>query len=382
MPPRGVFVRPDQVFVDNQLVNVGIGGVQRPRNIAQLARAQAQQQQQQVERIDHVRPIGDRVVFATNAGRITALDLTNGQSAWQTRTGDAPLEQLVASDDFLAARFSDSGGPQLVALETFGGQVVMRTSFTPETAPSNVALAPDGTLLYTRPDRICGKDLYEPGAALKFGGDAAVGAEGGRVFDRNGAPGGDDDQTAAEQIVVAEGRIYAVADQGQFVRVLSLSEGKEVANRLSTGSNDWNVRMRVVGPRLYVFNSQTVTSYHVVRDDESWKGLVDTFQAPSVVDQFIGKQHVVLLDQPTAPGAEPSGETSARFRLLAYGRYPTAPGRDDESGKFDQSVDVQHPVGIHVRQWQAVEGGFYYHSVDRKVHFLKGSGTEDANPKS
>jgi hypothetical protein len=85
----------------------------------------------------------------------------------------------------------------------------------------------------------------------------------------------------------------------------------------------------------------------------------------------------VLLDQPTPPGAEPSGDTAPRFRLLAYGRYPTAPGRSDESGKFDQSVDVTHPLGISAKSWQAVDGGFYYHSSDKKAHFLKGSGGED-----
>jgi hypothetical protein len=143
-PRAAVPVAPDLVFVDNQLVNIG-AGMGRPRNAAQMARAAAmvagQQQAQQAERIEHVRPLGDRVVFATSAGRIAALDLANGQPAWQTRAGDAPLAQLVANDDFIAARFDDETGPQLVALDTFAGQVVMRTSFTPDTAPANVALA-------------------------------------------------------------------------------------------------------------------------------------------------------------------------------------------------------------------------------------------------
>ena len=367
-PQRGVAVGPGLVFVDNQLVNVGMGP--RPRNAAAAAAAaRAREQQQQAERVQHVRPLGDRVIVATSSGRIAALDLASGELAWQTRAGEAALEQLVANDDFVAGRFIDEGGPQLVALETFGGQIVMRTTFTPETAPLNIELAPDGTLLYTRPDRICGKNLYEPASKLKFGDQPL--ADGQRIFDGSGG---------ADQIVVAEGRIYAVADNGQFIRVLSLEQGKEVGNRLSTGSTDFNnVRMQVVGPRLYVFNSRTVTSYHVVRDDESWTGLIDSFQAPSIRDAFIGRQHIVLLDQPTPPGVEPAGDAAPRFRLLAYGRYPTAEGRDDESGKFDQSVDITHPVGIHVRQWQAVEGGFYYHSVDRKVHFLKGAGTDEGS---
>jgi outer membrane protein assembly factor BamB len=395
-PPRGVPVAPDMIFVDNQIMNLPGGpGMGRLRNAAQMARAAALaagQQQQQAERIDHVRPLGDRVVVATSTGRITALDLAGGQPAWQTRTGDAAIDQLVANDDFIAARFDDDGGVQLVALDTFAGQVVMRTTFTPDTAPANIALAPDGTLLYTRPDRVCGKDLYEPGNSLKFGGDSATAPEGaGQVFNRTGAPGGDDLDTAAEQIVVAQGRIYAVADHGQFVRVLSLYDGREIGHKLQTEAKDWNVRLRVVGPRLYVFTSETAFSYHVVREDESWMGTIDRFQRPTVRDFFIGKSHVVLLDQSAAAmqqmaggaggggGAGEAGpDTSPRFRLLAYARYPTAAGRDDESGKFDQSVDITHAVGIHLKQWQGVEGGFYYHSVDRKLHFLKGSGPVEA----
>jgi len=346
---------------------VQVGGnagfaVQRANAAAQRAR----EAQQQAERIEHVRPRGDRVIFATSAGRIAAVEQASGQLAWQTRSGDAPLEQMVASDDFVAARFVDDSGPQIVALETFGGQVVLRTTFSGnETGPLNIQLAPDGTLLYTRPDRICGKDLYEPGNTLKFGQNAV--ADGQRIFEGAGGP---------DQIVIAEGRIYAVADNGQFVRVLSLIDGREVSNRLSTEATDWNVRMRVVGPRLYVFDSKTVTSYHVDRDDQSWRGLIDSFEAPTIRDEFIGKQHVVLLDQPTPPGAEPSSDVAPRFKLLAYGRYPTAPDRDDESGKFDQSVAVSHPVGINLKQWQPVEGGFYYRSVDGKAHFLKGSGND------
>jgi hypothetical protein len=362
--PRGVPVGPGLEIINNQVVQVGVPGNAAGRANA-AARARDAQQQQQAERVEHVRPRGDRVIFATSGGRIAAIDTGSGQLVWQTRPGEAPMEQVVANDDFVAVRFTDDSGPRLVALETFGGQAVLRTTFSPETAPLNIQLAPDGTLLYTRPDRICGKDLYEPGNTLKFGQNPI--ADGNRIFEGAGGP---------DQIVIAEGRIFAAADAGQFIRVLSLIDGREIANRLSSEATDWNVRMRVVGSRLYVFDSKTVTSYQVDRDDESWRGRIDSFQPPTIRDEFIGKQHLVLLDQPTTPNAEPPGDVSPRFRLLAYGRYPTAPDRHDESGKFDQSVDVTHPVGINLKQWQAVEGGFYYRSVDGKAHFLKGSGSE------
>ena len=38
---------------------------------------------------------------------------------------------------------------------------------------------------------------------------------------------------------------------------------------------------------------------------------------------------------------------------------------------MDLAAPISHEAGID--QWQAVEGGFYYHSVDRKAHFLQGN---------
>src|SRR5204862_7673106 len=121
------------------------------------------------EEIEHVRATGDRVVIGTSSGRVASLELSDGSMAWQTRVGETSLNQMLASDDFIVVRFVDDFGAQIVALETFGGQIVMRRLFGPEAAPGpiNLALSPDGTLVYTLQDRVCGQDLYEPGRALK-----------------------------------------------------------------------------------------------------------------------------------------------------------------------------------------------------------------------
>jgi outer membrane protein assembly factor BamB len=358
--PRGMLVGQGMIVVDNQVINLGRGRVlirngQRGAAVLRPVRAAAEAP----EIIEHVLPVGDRVVVGTSSGRIASLELTNGQLAWQTRLGTVHLDQLLANDDFLAARFADDTGAQLVALDTFSGQVVTRLGFTRNSGQSimNAALAPDGTLVYTLPDRVCGRDLYEPGKPLKFG-DSPTTTEGTRLFEGANGP---------DQLVIAEGRIFAAADQGQFIRVLSLDNGVENPNPRGTGANNWQVWMRVVGPRLYVFNPLTVTSYSLDRD-ESWSGYLDSLRTPNVRDAFIGKRHVVLLDQPTVPGAEPK-PSAAHFRLLCYGRYEVSPGH--ESGKLEQTADVTNPVGID--QWQPVEGGFYYRSLDRKAHFLKGA---------
>ncbi|MEO6434855.1 MAG: PQQ-binding-like beta-propeller repeat protein, partial [Tepidisphaeraceae bacterium] len=371
---RGVVVAPGVVVIDNQIVNLRRGRGQFIINgrIAGMAQqvVRARPAEGTGEQIEHVRPVGERVVLATSTGRIAAVDLGNGQVAWQSRVGDTPLDQVVANDDFVAARFNDDYGTQIAALETFGGQPVWRRAFTPENAlpPLNLTLSPDGTLLYTLPDRVCGKDLYEPGNQLKFG-DKPLSGDGNRMFDGAGGP---------DQLVVAEGRILAVADQGQFVRQISPDDGREMSgtNALATSSNpnDWNVQVRVVGPRVYVFNSRTVTSYNLDRLDETWTGLSGPPRgAPTVRHAWIGREHVVLLDQPSQQGVEPPAASPA-LRLFAYGRYPGTPGRTNESGKLDQIADVTHRIGIDLDPWQPVEGGFYYRSVDRKVHFLKGSG--------
>lgn len=311
------------------------------------------------ERIEHVRPVGDRIVIATSTGRIAAFELANGNRAWQTRLADAALDQLVANDDFVAARFGDETGVQIAALETYAGQVVLRQAFSNENGqvPQNMALSPDGTLLYTLPDRLCGKDLYDPRKEMKFGSRPM--SEGSAMF--AGA-------TRPDQLLVAEGRVLAVADNGQFVRVLSSDDGTEINRPLNTGATNWNVWCQVVGPRLYAFNAKTVLSYSLDRPDENWSGSQD-LRTPTIRDAFIGKRHIVLLDQPTPQGVEPP-QAAAHFRLLAHGRYPRSNG-PGESARLDQNPDIQHPAGID--QWQPVEGGFYYRSIDRRAHFLKGA---------
>jgi outer membrane protein assembly factor BamB len=287
--------------------------------------------------------------------------LSNGQIAWQTRLTDVPFLELDTSDDFVAARFSDDFGSVIVALETFTGQIIWRKAFTPENGqiPVNMTLSPDGTLLFTMPDRLCGIDLYEPAKNFKFGEKPS--GDGSQMF-----AGG----TRWDQLVVADGRVLAVADGGQSVRVLSPDKGTEVTTPLATKANTWNVGLRVVGPRVYIINQHAPLGYSLDHPEEIWEGLANT-ENPTVRDAFVGKQHLVLLDQPDTPaGAEPAA-AAAHFRLLAYGRYPRSGGQPGESGRLDQTPDVTHAADID--QWQPVEGGFYYHSIDRQAHFLKGS---------
>jgi hypothetical protein len=87
-------------------------------------------------------------------------------------------------------------------------------------------------------------------------------------------------------------------------------------------------------------------------------------------EAFFGKKHVVLLGQVTPANVPMPG--AARHWLTGYSRAPVGNGSSKESGMLEFSEPVVHPAGID--QWQAVDGGFYYRSLDRKLHFLQGAG--------
>jgi outer membrane protein assembly factor BamB/TolA-binding protein len=334
------------------------------------------------EQIAEVCPIADRAVVSTSNGRIVAIDYAGGNAAWQTRLSETPLEQLLANDDFAVARVRDIHNAQIVVIDTFSGQLVSRRLFNAEgVTPVNMALSEDGMLVYTLPDRLCGKDLHEPSKDLSF--------EHPNPSDnipRYAGAGGPD------QLVIVDGRILVVCDGGQAVRVHSQENGAELpgSRPLTTQSSNWNVSLRVVGPRLYVRNRHTVLGYNLDRSEETWTG-IPMQPTPTVVDMFIGRDYVVLLDQlggnPDAamvrvlpngarlPGGgivRAGGEPNpAGYRLLAFWREMIP--RDGilvESGRLDHVPVVATPGIV---QWQPAEGGFYYRTVDRKLHFLRGA---------
>ena len=89
---------------------------------------------------------------------------------------------------------------------------------------------------------------------------------------------------------------------------------------LTTGTDNWNVELHVVGERLYVENQRRVLGYNLDDPTESWLGPASN--SDSIEDVFIGRDYIVLLQhQRGRPQA--AGEPAARYRLLGYARYPT-----------------------------------------------------------
>ncbi len=335
------------------------------------------------EQISTVLPVGERVLFSTTTGRLASLELSSGRVAWQNRLAERPLDRLVANEDFAAVRLSDDSGARIVALDTYTGQIRGTKAFNPQTGlvPVNLALAPEGTLVYTMPDRLCLKDLYKPWAEPELEIPAAPGQ-----MPYAGA-------SAPDQLIVAGGRILTVADSAglpgspgeKYVRVHSLETGKPLTLKynkdgnegidrvLRAGTKTWNVTLRIVGSQLYVINERTVTAYNLDHPAETWSGVMDDdpAQTPHVRDVFIGQKFVVLLNQPTSGIAVPAANIATSYRLPTYGRYPSREGSTAESGRLDYLPLVEDASGITT--WQAVEGGFYYLAGDHNLHMLRGS---------
>jgi hypothetical protein len=170
------------------------------------------------EQIASVRPLSDRVVLGTTTGRVVAVDLGDGSILWQGRPTDRGPVQFLASDDFVVLRVLDESGAQIIVLDALSGQFVSRRAYGNDGAmPVNMALAADGTLVWVMPDRVCGKDLFEPGDRLTF---EQIGAREGT------APPLFQAATGADHLQIADFRILVLSDNGTAVRVYSLENGK------------------------------------------------------------------------------------------------------------------------------------------------------------
>ncbi len=318
------------------------------------------------EQLIHVRIAGDRIILATSTGRLLAVDAASGAVAWQTRLVNAPIERLEATDDFIVVRLVDDYAVQLVAIDTFSGQYVNRWSFNNNAGavPLNFVLAPDGTLVYTLPDRLCGRDLYETGRAVRF--ETSL----GQAAPYNGGTGED-------QLLVGEGRILSLSDNGQFIRVNLLENGQPLAKPLATGANDWKTRLRRVGSWLYVVSPRTFKAYNLEKPAESWNPTEGSTRR--LRDVFFGVDYLVAVDQPLARKAAPEpGDISSSSVLLAFGRYSATPDPEAQSGRLDYMVPITDRAGIVA--WQPASGGIYYLAGDRTLHFLRGSLTGEAKP--
>ncbi len=351
------------------------------------------------EAISSVRPVDDKIVVATSGGQLFAMHTNDGKLAWHQRlSANGGIARIAATDDFVVAKVDDQSTTQLVAVNTYDGQLVKRMSFSNDSggAPVNFALAPDGTLVWIQPDRLCGKDLFDPRKEPNY--EIVAGQADGRGpnvnVQMNGqvAPPIYGGAVNPDQLVISEGRILVVNNNGRYVSAHSLENGMLLDHkqpnglraeaRLSTISGgddgsvpvgDWGVGLHVLGSKLYVCTRQNgPVCYNLDDLGLLWGGTIYKRTAPSVQFQepFIGQDYLALVDRSTAsvkPGGN-AGNTSIRFNL--YNRAKLDGSIDRESGRLDYFPQIRDEAGI--MDVQGVDGGFYYLTGDKKLHFLRG----------
>jgi len=350
------------VLLDDRAVNVVNNRVQAVRPA--LPRPQSGSE----ERFIQAAVTLDRVMLITSTGRLVAADLADGSIAWQSRLLDGtPIDRVIANDDFTVVRLIRDDRVDLVVFDTYSGELISRRSFstTSGTVPLNFALAADGTLVYVLPDRVCAKDLYDPGEQLNW--EVPGQAPGRRVYDGAVLP---------DHLLIQDGRVIVLSDEGQFVRMHSLQTGRlirypigeggrEVEALLATGTQGWDTRLMVDGTYLYVMSPRTMLAYNLENPQQTWQGFNDPAASRNYRDAMIGSDYIVLLD---APGArDGDGPPSPLYNLFAFSRTRTHNG---ESGLLVLSPTIRERSGI--RTWQGVEGGLYYLAGDRTLHFLGG----------
>jgi hypothetical protein len=415
----GIATAPDapqfqqQVFVGGRarIVRGGIQPVVQPQPPAPAGNANPAQPAPPPpggrEQVAEVRPVGDRVLVITNAGRVISAGLESGKVAWQTRLSEVTPERVVATEDFTVVRAGDDLTVRMFALDTYSGRVLGNKAYARQSNnyPVNMALSPEGTLVYTLPDRLCLKDLYKGwDEEEKVKTSGVNGQPPQPIYAGANQPG---------QLIVTEGRVLALADSistltamglpsnEKYVRVHSLETGeplslrytedgsnREVDRILTSGTKDWNVMIRNVGARVYVIGPKQVYGYNLDKPAENWRGSTTTFETDPLQDDanfrdaFVGTRHLVVLDQPSGGNAPPAVAPAAggaaapqagQYRLLVFARYPAQSANNKgESGRLDHSFTVSDPNGI-VPQWQACDGGFFYATGDGKVKALIGA---------
>lgn len=395
-----VWIRQDRRFRMNMARGVpmpGIGGMINPVLPRPAANAP--------EQIGEVKIVGDHVLLTTSHGRILAAEIPTGRVSWQARLSDRPIDRLVANEDFTVVKITDETGVRLAALDTSSGLLRCTKNFSAQNGmvPVNLALAVDGTLVYTLPDRICLKDLYKPWPD---------------PTDRENADNGNGPPpfvgaTQPDQLQISEGRILALADAGseKFVNIYSLETGQPVKLRFklsdqeadANADNDkakqsdqtvdrklvagksWNVVMKLVGPHLYLASPGPgiLYAYNLDRPAETWTELEDDAQGAQNGTNFENVRHIdasqkylAVIAQETTDAdsgqADVNAKLSAAYRLYLIRRTPVSAENPAESGLLDYVERITDPAGV-LPAWQPVEGGFYYLTGDSKLHMLRGS---------
>ena len=222
----------------------------------------------------------------------------------------------------------------LVALATYTGHIQGSKEFPLQSGsvPQNVALSPDGTLVYTMPDRVRIKDLYKPWSDHEI--EKLAGQNQGTFYG----------MTQPDQLVISQGRIIALTDTGgpqgqKYVRLYSLETGEPVTLKYADGqqmdgrcrpTGAADVSLRVVGPRLYVIARDAAVCYNLDNPEDTYR-IYDQEGEITTRMSFIGKDYLIFLDAGAdgaanaRPSHQPPGGPARQRRRAASRRRPLVP---------------------------------------------------------
>jgi outer membrane protein assembly factor BamB len=329
------------------------------------------------EEVSQVRPCGDRIVIGTSTGRLLAIDTNSGHVAWQTKTGGT-INPLLANSEFTVVRLQSGQTIELQAYNTFNGELVGRKSFGIDTGdiPLNLALAADGTLVYTRPNQLCIQDLFQ--ATLSpTGMDPTMMVEGGpapiNIFQGAGQP-------EPDQLLIHAGKIYAVANSGKEVRIYSLDSGDPfqfpdrtgrptIPAAFSTESTSANVRLHISGNYLYVFSPRNLTAHRIDAPAGLWTNS-DPTKTTNFQQIIFGKDYVGVVDRPGTPLTE-SNRSGSKLTLNLFNRHGKDIPADVEAGVLIFQPELQLEGESYALQ--PVEGGVAFFTGRGTIHFLMGA---------
>ena len=404
--PNAVNNGQQQIFINGRGQRVFINGrgqrggnvIFRGGGIVQIQNAVVEPQAVEnvgQEQIAQVWPLDDRLIASTTMGRVFCLDANTGKLIWQTRLSSKAIERLVASEDFTALKMTDEGTTRLLVLDNFNGEIhkLICVASDPNLVPINMAMSPDGMLVWTLVDRLCGKDLYEP--------DSAINSADARkpTFQYPNTPRDANNPNGAimngtyfgcnqrGQLLIRGRQVIALEQNGRFVSVHSLDDGslathrsggQEVKTLLTTGiSQAFNgqpaeipVTLRLVGSELYAYGSRSLLGYNLDDPEKSWRSDTGMSVSPNYRTALPTRDFLVMAGE---PGTKKFVENPATrlFQLRLYKRTIPQETPGVEGGKLEQTHDLAEPAGIIA--WQAVEGGLYYLSGDHNLHFLRGA---------
>lgn len=333
------------------------------------------------EQILHVRCLSDRVIVATTQGRLIALDLSDGQPVWQVRPTDRTIERLLGTDDFVIGIFNDEASMQVVAVDATTGQTVLRRVFSRDGyLPVNVALSPDGKLIWLTHETLVGKDLFDPSDRPTFARTVRGGAGGEGAFGI--------EPRAADQLLIFDNYIAALADGGQFIRVFSLDDGRPITlvspelnqaleYKARTDANDWqsNVQILNVGTRVYAVGRFTLRSHDVENPRLSWNRRIDATPRWQAREAAVAASYLLVMEDllpARRTQLRQTGQTAPALRIAAFNRAPLPGG--GEIGRLDHYYEIVEPSGIPDRQYQLVDGGVVYLTGDQKLKLITATG--------